>query len=86
MGQEVFVLNPKNAKQSIATGIISGLGGQDKFHFQLIADSCYKVDVKEAIWPQVSLMFPNHMDGQTKVKDTVGSSVLWEGKFIKAAI
>lgn len=85
MGQEVFLLNPKNYKQSIASGIISGLGGQDKFHFQVIQDSCYKVDVKEAIWPQVSLMFPNQMDEQTKVKDTVGSSAIWEAKFIKSA-
>lgn len=75
-----------NVKQSIASGTISGLGGKHKFHFCTIPDFCYKVDVKEAIWPLVSLMFPNKADGQVKVKDVVGSSCLWEGKFIKVAL
>jgi len=51
--------------------------------FVLIPESCYKVDVKEAIWPQVSLMFSNLDDKMTKVKDVVNSAALWEGKFIK---
>jgi len=83
--QDVFLLNPKNAKQSIASGVINGVGRQHKFHFVTIPKSCYRVDVKEAIWPQVSLMFPNLDDKMTKVKDIVGSAALWEVKFIKVS-
>jgi len=69
MHQEVFLLNPKYVKQSVATGVISGLGGQHKFYFIPIPESRYKVDVTE----------------QSKVKDVVNSCFLWEGKFIKPA-
>lgn len=85
MGQEVYLLNPKNEKQTVAAGTISGIGGQHKFHFVTVPGHCYKVDVSEAMWPNLQLQFPNVQTGQKKVKDVVGSAALWEGKFIKAA-
>jgi hypothetical protein len=42
-----------------------------------------KVDVREALAPNVMLMMENRDAEQEKVKDAVGSSVLWNQKFMK---
>jgi hypothetical protein len=52
-------MNPKNLKQKVAVGIVSGFGGIDKFHFNTIPESWLKVDVKEVMSPNADLMHPN---------------------------
>jgi len=47
------------------------MGGEHQYHFLDIPVSWFKVDVKEAIWPLVSLMFPNNNANQKKLKNVV---------------
>jgi hypothetical protein len=44
-------MNPKNLKQRVAVGFISGFAGFKKFHFNTIPDGWLKVDVKDAHVP-----------------------------------
>jgi hypothetical protein len=48
-----------------------------------IPDGWLKVDVQEALMPNVSLMMENREAEQEKVKDAVGSCVLWNQKYMK---
>jgi phage terminase large subunit-like protein len=43
-----------------------------------------KIDVREALVPNVLLMMENPDDEQEKVKDVVGSSFIWNQKFLKS--
>jgi hypothetical protein len=52
-------MNPWNVKPKVAVGVVSGFGGIDKFHFQTIPDSWLKVDVKEVVCPNATLMYPH---------------------------
>jgi hypothetical protein len=85
MGQEVWLMNSWSYRQKVATRTINGLGGQHKFHFTPIPDMWFKVDVRVALVPDVALMFPNEDTEQIKVKDTVGSSAIWDQKYIKCS-
>jgi hypothetical protein len=85
MGQQVCLMNPKNVKQKVAVGIVSGFGGIDKFHFNTIPESWLKVDVKEVVSPNADLMYPNKNANQILLKDVVGSNTMWDEKFIKRA-
>jgi hypothetical protein len=42
----------------------------------MIPNSWFKVDVREALMPEVALMFPNEATNQEKVKDVVGSNAI----------
>ena len=53
-----------------------------KFHFKDILDGFFKVDVQEALLPNVALMMPNADAEQEKLKDVVGISALWLEKCI----
>jgi hypothetical protein len=48
-----------------------------------IPEGWIKVDVKEALLPNVQLMMENRDVEQEKLKDAVGSSVLWNLKYLK---
>jgi hypothetical protein len=50
-------MNPRSSKQKVATGVISGVGGEDKFHFNVIPDTWFKIDVKESFVPHIPLMW-----------------------------
>jgi hypothetical protein len=76
MGQEVWLTNPRNYKQKVATGTIRGFGGEHKFHFTPSPETWFKVDVRVALVCNVALMFPNEDVEQMKVKDAVGSSAI----------
>ena len=77
-------MNPRSVRQKVASGTISGIGGQHKFHFLEIPPGWMKVDVHEALAPTVLLMMENLDDDQSKVKDAVGSSVIWNQKCLKS--
>jgi hypothetical protein len=51
-------MNPRNWKQKVAAGVVNGLGGNDKFNFNTIPNSWFKVDVNEAMYPNATLMYP----------------------------
>jgi hypothetical protein len=81
----VCLMNPKNLKQKVAVGVVSGFGGIDKFHFNTVPESWLKVDVKEVMSPNADMMYPNEATDQHVVKDVVGGNTLWDEKFIKRA-
>jgi hypothetical protein len=81
----VCLMNPKNLKQKVAVGVVSGFGGIDKFHFNTIPKSWLKVDVKEVMSSNIDLMYPNEAANQHVVKDVVGGNTLWDEKFIRRA-
>jgi hypothetical protein len=85
MGQQVCLINPKNVKQKVAVGIVSGFGRIDKFHFNTIPESWLKVDVKEVVSPNADLMYPNENANQHLLKDVVGGNTVWDEKFIRRA-
>jgi hypothetical protein len=85
MGQEVVLMNPRGNRQRAACGTISGMSGEYKFHFKDIPNGFFKVDVREALLPNVALMVPNADAEQEKLKDVVGTSALWLEKCIRPA-
>jgi hypothetical protein len=44
-GEEVWFMNPKRSIQKVASGNVSGIGGEHKFHFKEIPEKWFKVDV-----------------------------------------
>jgi hypothetical protein len=85
MGQEVCLMNPKSTKQKVASRVISGIGGKDKFHFTVIPESWFKIDVQQVFVPEVALMWENESEEQTKVGDIRGGNALWDQKYLKLA-
>jgi hypothetical protein len=83
MGQHIWLMNPRSVRQKAASGTVSGISGEHKFHFMDIPDGWIKVDVKEALASNVMLMMENRDAEQEKVKDIVGSSVIWNQKYLK---
>jgi len=69
----------------MALGVISGLYREHKYHFEEIPTSWFKVDVQDAIWPHMLLMYPNLNADQTKLKHVVSSNTLWDKKYMKLA-
>jgi hypothetical protein len=49
-------MNPKHSTQKVASGKVSGIGGEHKFHFKEIPEKWFKVDVQEALLPETALM------------------------------
>jgi hypothetical protein len=82
-GQEVWLMNPRSTWQKVASGIISDVGGEDKFHFNNIPDSWFKVDIDQVLLPDVALMWENADADQTKVGNVQGSNVVWNHKYLK---
>jgi hypothetical protein len=78
-------MNPKNIKQKVAVGIVSGFGGIDKIHFKTILKSWLKVDVKEVVSPNADLMYPNKNADKHLLNDVVGGNTVWDEKFIRRA-
>jgi hypothetical protein len=42
-------MNPRNQKQKVVAGVVSGLGGIDKFNFNAIPDSVISVIVDSLV-------------------------------------
>ena len=49
-------MNPQSVCQKVASGTISSIGGQHKFHFMEIPPGWMKIDVQEALALTVPLM------------------------------
>jgi hypothetical protein len=84
MGQEVWLMNPRSAQQKVASGTISGLAREQKFHFRNIPDKWFKVDVREAHYPNASLMFPDDDADHIKVKDVLKGNTIWDRRYMKS--
>jgi hypothetical protein len=52
--------------------------GEHKFHFDTILDSWFKVDIWEALVPNVAIMFPIDVANQNTIKDVVGGNAMWD--------
>ena len=85
VGQSVHMMSPKNKRRKVAIGKISGVGGVDKFHFKVIPEFCYKVDVTTAYLGDVKLAYPHEDGDQWLVKDVVGGCTLWNERNLRAA-
>jgi hypothetical protein len=83
VGEEVWLMNPKCSTQKVASGKVSGIGGEHKFHFKEIPEKWFKVDVQEALLPETTLMQPNEDADQHVVGDIVGTAVIWDQKHLK---
>jgi hypothetical protein len=54
-------MNSKRNKQKVATGTISNVGGEAKFHFVDIPNKWFKIDIREALLPETALMYVNEL-------------------------
>jgi hypothetical protein len=54
-------VNPRSHRQKVVVGTVSSIGGQQKFHGATIPESWFKIDVREALMPEVPLMFLNEV-------------------------
>jgi hypothetical protein len=68
-------MNPRNSKQKVTVGVISGFGGIDRL----------KVDLKEVSCPNVDLMYPHKPGNQHQLKDVIGGNTLWDEQCIRRA-
>lgn len=82
LGDEVFLMNPRAVRQKVASGAISGLSGQHKFHGSEIPKSWVKVDVRDILQPGCALMFPNSAADMDFVEQAKGSAAIWDTKYI----
>jgi hypothetical protein len=71
-------------QKKVASVTITSFGRKHKFHFATISDTWFKIDVCEAHAPIVVLMFQNEMANQEKVKDMIGTSIIWDQKYMKS--
>jgi hypothetical protein len=69
----------------VASRTVNGIGGEHKFHFEEIPDKWFKVDVLNAHFPNVALMFQNEDADQMLVKDVLKGNTIWDGKNMKSA-
>jgi hypothetical protein len=83
VGEEVWFMNHKRSTQKVASGKVSGIGGEYKFHFKEIPEKWFKVDVQEALLLETTLMQPNEDADQHMVGDVVGTAVIWDQKHLK---
>ena len=72
-------------RQKVAAGVVSGVEGIGKFHFMLIPENWFKIDVREVLQPNVPLMYPKEDVDQEKLKDVQGGNAIWDRKYMKVA-
>ena len=65
-------MNSKRGTQKVASGKVSGISREHKFHFKEILEKWFKMDVQEALLPETTLMQPNAYANQHVVGDIVG--------------
>jgi hypothetical protein len=78
-------MNPKRSTEKVATGTINGVGREAKFHFVDIPDKWFKIDIREALLPKTTLMYVNEPADQYLVGNIVGTTSIWDQRYIKKA-
>jgi hypothetical protein len=69
----------------VVTGTISGVGREAKFHFVDIPDKWFKIDIWEPLLPETALMYVKEPADQYLVGDIVGTTSIWNQRYIKKA-
>jgi hypothetical protein len=69
-------MNPKRSTQKVVAGKVNGVGGEHKCHFKEILEKWFKVDVQEALLPEIALMQPNEDVDQHVIGDVVETIVI----------
>jgi hypothetical protein len=62
-------MNPKNVRQKVTFGKVSGWWGLEKFHGTTIPKFSFKVDVAIAYMHEIPLMHSHEVDDQAIVGD-----------------
>jgi hypothetical protein len=76
-------MNPKQNTQKVVMGTINSVGEEAKFHFVDIPNKWFKIDIREALLP--ALMYINIPTDQYLVGDIVGTTSIWDQRYIKKA-
>ena len=76
-------MNFKRSTQEVASGKVSGIGGEHKFHFKEIPEKWFKVDMQEALLPETTLLQPNEDADQHMVGNVMETTVIWNQKHLK---
>lgn len=84
MGERVLLMNPRNVRQKVAFGTVSGLAREHKIHGKDILAVWFRVNVEEVHLPNSPLMWPHADDKMQVVKDIVGSTIGWEERFMRS--
>ena len=79
----MYLINPRSKNQRLAIGKISGIGGVDKYHFNVILDNWFKVDVQEVLQGNIPLMVENVDADQTEIQHVKGGNAIWDQKYLK---
>jgi hypothetical protein len=87
IGDSVALINPTR-EDIIATGMISGIGGQTCLHHGTpIADGWFRVQVIEIMACKgfTPLLITNENDDppQLMLKDVMGTNLVWKGQFLQ---
>jgi len=85
VGNKVFLMNPRAWRHKVAVGSVSGLYGSHKFHGAEIPSSWLKVDIHEALLPEVALMFPSAAVDMPLIEHATESPTIWDQKYVKHA-
>ena len=84
VGQSMHMMNPENKRRKVASSKISSVGDVDKFHFKIIPEFYYKVNVTTTYLGDVKLAYPHMDEDQWLVKDVVGGCTLWNERNLRA--
>lgn len=79
----MLLLDPKNPRTKCGAGRIMGTSDEDVFHGQAIQEGWFRVEMSDVYIKDFPLMFPYEPADQETLKDVVGSSTLWDGRFLK---
>jgi hypothetical protein len=79
-------MNPRSIRKKVATGVVNGIGGEDKFHFTIIPETWLKIDITKVFAPNVALMLEVALVDQRGVGDVKGGNAIWDQKFLKVVV
>lgn len=69
-------MNPKNARQKVASGKVNGWWGVEKFHGTTIPYFWFKIDVATTHMHEIPLMHLHEVGEETRMGDVVGTCSL----------
>jgi hypothetical protein len=90
LGDKVALISSTKS-DVIAIGVVTGIGGQQGVHHCSQVDpGWYRVQLEEIMegFGNTPLLITNENDDppQLQLKDTMGSSLVWKGQFMRIAV
>jgi hypothetical protein len=79
----VWLLNPKWSTQKVAICIVNVVGGEHKFYFNEITEKWFKVDMREALLYNTTLMYPDEDANHKIMVGIMETVVIRDQKYIK---